>query len=125
MGHDRCYKTQVVIISCLNRRRAKNCSSKETGWHPQLVHWTPFRERKGEAGGGGKGSEVILTEAFEAGPEPLIPRLACSCVQSLRLSYPQCQNPRSHQKPHTTQPSRWSNSMPPPNAGFPPRSPSS
>lgn len=106
------------------------------GWGFQLVHWTPLQERKREAGGGGKGSEVILTEAFEAGLKVLIPCLACSCAQSLRLSYPQCQNPQSYRKPHTTQPSTpravWCgtagssmDSMLPPDAGFPFRSPSS
>lgn len=90
----------------------------------QLVHWMPFQGRKKEVGGGEKGSEVIVMEAFEAEFEALIPCLGCSCDQSLALSYTQCQKPQSDQKPHSTQPSLWNKSMPRPSAGFPPRRPS-
>lgn len=68
--------------SCSNRRRAKNWGSKEHAWQPQLDQGTFFPERKREDGGGGKGSEVILTEAFEAGLEAHVPSPGCSNLVS-------------------------------------------
>lgn len=79
-------------------------------WQPLLAHGTfSFPERKREAGTGGKGREVILMEAFEAGLEALIPGLRCSCRWSLGPSHHNANNHVATRAPHHM-PLPWKNS---------------
>lgn len=88
-------KLKLLQIAAWIKDRLRIVVLKIQGGNPSWLTGHPFRIGREKLVGGEKGSEVILTEAFEAGLNALISCLGCSFVQSLRLSY--THNARNHE----------------------------